>query len=323
MKKCSLKKWGLLLALTLSSTVAFAAVDQGYEDANGVPGTCPTNNTTSTDVFGGTDSQGHALTGFAACNCTSYAAYRLRLNDVKLDNEIFVNNNWGNTTLHFGNATNWNNSAVTAGVREDNYPAIGSVAHWERVTATTADDDITDFGHVAYVQRLWTSATDGHLESIDVMEYNWSTPPDHLYHYRHILIGGRGYPTSFLHFEEKGRDAAITNATCVTGIAPPSGVHAGTFCWVHSGSNAACNSASAYYYYDYRTCQKYAVNNQNCGSVGTNRGYTAHIGDWFPEPIDPAHWGDVWAACDVGGDGGYGGTPRPVSLAPIIKYLLQ
>lgn len=295
---CSLKIGGLFVVLPLAFSVAHADVDAGYEAAKRPSGsynpTCPKDYDLS-------DSW-----GFYTCECTSYVAYRLRLNDVRLDGELF-DDTWGNTHIHWGGGGKWNvqSKLDAAGIHQDQYPAVGSVAN------------DTVHGHVAYVQRLWTRASDGRLESIDVMEYNW--PMDHLYHYRNIKIGGSGYPTSFLHFEEKGRDADITNATCVTGIAPPSGSSPGTFCWVHNGSNASCADASAYYYYDYRTCHKYAVSRQKCGDVGTNRGYIAHIDDWFPEPIDPAHRGEGFATCDAGGSA-YGGTSTDNSIS---NYLLE
>jgi hypothetical protein len=307
MKKCSLKKWYLLgiFAFLLSTMVRADDInhlDEGYEAAKG-SGSCPTEGTYVPYHYD--------PWSFVKCNCTSYVAYRLRLNNVHDNNNVLFNNSWGNTV--WGNGGTWNGtyngvSKLTAsGVHEDQYPAVGSVGN------------DTKNGHVAYVQRLWTRVADGRLEYIDLVEYNW--PSDFLYHSRHILINGRGYPTSFLHFEEKGNDANTTNATCVTGIAPPSGAHAGQFCWVHNGSDASCGSASAYYYYDYQSCQKYTVNSQYCSGVGgSNRGYIIHIGDWFPEPIDPDHKGKGFATCDVAGGRAYGGVSSDQS---ITNFLLK
>lgn len=268
--------------------VAHAAVDSGYEADNGVPGICP-DHKDEPDGYG----------GFGACNCTSYVAYRLRLNDVRLDGELFVNWNWGNTSIHWSDAKYWNdgNTAGTAGIRIDKYPAVGAVAHWKESAGT---------GHVAYVQRLYTSETDGRLTKIDLVEYNW--PADRKYHSRSISVGESGQPERFLHFEEKGRDADNTNVTCVTGLSvKPSGAHDGAFCWKHDGNDADCDDADEYFYFDYQTCQKYTVSSSYCSSVGENRGYIAHIGSGFPEPIDPAHRGHGFAACDSGGSG-YGGA---------------
>jgi hypothetical protein len=291
-EKCSLKKWCLFGIFALSlPIVAHAAVDAGYEAAIS-PKACP-----------GSKNQ-DASWGFAACNCTSYVAYRLRLNNVYINGALFDDYH-----IQWGNGGTWNDSTKlsAAGIRQDQYPAVGSVANF------------TSPGHEAYVQRLWTRVDDGRLEYIDLVEYNW--PSDFLYHSRHILIGGRGYPTSFLHFEEKGNDANTTNATCVTGVAPPSGAHAGQFCWVHNGSDASCGSASAYYYYDYQNCQKYTVNSQYCSGVGgSNRGYIIHIGNWFPEPIDPDHKGKGFATCDVAGGRAYGGVSSDQS---ITNFLLE
>ncbi len=295
----------------LFSTV-HAAVDNGYETANGVPGTCPINADVLNDVFGGTGN------GFAACNCTSYTAYRLRLNDVKDNNgNVFTNWGWmGNANLHFGNAGHWKDAADTAGIRIDDYPAIGAVAHWEKAGGT---------GHVAYVQRLYTNENDGRLVSFDLVEYNW--PADRKYHSRNVSVGGPGYPERFLHFEAKGRDANIpgsdtaTNVTCVTGLSvKPSGAHDGAFCWKHNGSNANCGSASAYYYFDYQTCRKYEAGSSYCSSVGNNRGYTVHIGSGFPEPIDPAHRGHGFAACGAAGTAAYGGVSEE-KHSNILKLL--
>lgn len=299
-EKGSLKKCGLFVVLLLSFSTAYAEVDAGYEAAKRPSGwynpTCPKD-------YDSSDSW-----GFFTCECTSYVAYRLNLNGV------LFSDSWGNTV--WGGGGTWNDPAklIASGVRQDQYPAVGSVANDTRS------------GHEAYVQRLYTRNADGQLAFIDLAEYNYCTPLCHTYDSRHISIGGSGYPTSFLHFEEFGRDAATTNATCVTGIAPPSGAHAGQFCWVHNGSNAACNNASAYYYYDYQTCQKYPVNRQNCASVGTNSGYIVHIGNWFPEPIDPAQR-DGFAMCDVGGQSAYGGVPGAPAdhswLIHIIRHSLK
>lgn len=294
--------------------MVYADVDAGYEAAKG-SGQCPAN--------AGVDGPW----GFSLCNCTSYVAYRLRLNNVKRDNELF-DNTWGNNKIYFGNATNWNNGAILADIREDQYPAVGAVAHWERTTEKTSDDNVTDFGHVAYVQRVYTSEGTGRIVKIDVVEYNWIPP--HLYSSRTLSAGSEKYPTSFLHFEEKGRDANATNATCVAGLSvkPYEDTSEGTFCWVHDGSDVDCNDADEYYYFDYQHCRRYDVSregsytpNQYCSHVGSNRGYIAHIDDWFPEPIDPNHWGEGFAGCDRNGSGGYGGSSNVGNNAWVVPLL--
>jgi surface antigen len=280
--------------------MAYAEVDAGYEAAKG-GGSCPDEGTYTPPHYD--------PWGFVRCNCTSYVAYRLRLNNVRIDpnnqNSELFDNTWGPNSFYFGYARDWNDGAVTAGIRIDQYPAIGAVAHWEKVGRGT--------GHVSYVQRLYTNENDGRLVSFDLVEYNW--PADLKYHSRNVSVGESGQPERFLHFEAMGRDANIpgsdtaTNVTCVTGLSvKPSGAHDGAFCWKHSGSDADCGDASAYYYFDYQTCQKYTVSSSYCSSVGSNRGYIAHIGNGFPEPIDPAHRGNGFAACDAFGTVGYGGA---------------
>ena len=301
--KSPLTKWGLSLLLILLSTFVYAAVDQGYEDANGVPGVCPTNGSAYTDAW-----------GFSACNCTSYVAYRLRLNDVKHNNVLFTNTAWG---VQWSNAQYWSDSTKlnAVGVRSDKYPAVGSVAQWN-----SNEKGMAAAGHVAYVQHLFTSPNDGKLTHIGVMQYN-ITP--HLYTYKKYAVERTDYPPRFLHFEEKGRDADATNATCVSGLSSrPSGANVGTFCWKHaSNTNASCSSGSAHYYYDYRTCTKHTVTSSTtpskstlCGettSVSGTTGYTIKIGSGFPDPIDPTVLGTDFAMCQSGSSGS--GTSKAVS----------
>lgn len=280
---CSFKRWNLVLFLLFMTSVATAEVDSGYEAANNIDGTCPTNANKQPDAW-----------GFAACNCTSYVAYRLNWNNVQHNGVPFGNTAWVGAPK-WGNAGLWNNEAKlkNAGVQADNYPAVGSVAYWST--------------HVAYTQHLFTNPNDGRLTSIGIMEYNYDS---FQYTYRRIGVGRGtgsvgGYPSSFLHFEEKGRDADNTNVTCVAGLpstSRPGGASAGSFCWRHnSNGDANCSNASAYYYFDYQNCQKYTVSNSYCDAVGTNPGYTAHIGNWFPEPIDSNARGNDFATCDSTG----------------------
>ncbi|MFA9262670.1 MAG: CHAP domain-containing protein [Undibacterium sp.] len=317
MKRSSFKEWCFLALLLFLFPWAYAQVDAGYEaDKRSGSTQCP--NPTGSDRYGGINSQGNPLGGFGICQCTSYVAYRLRLNNVKIHknqtnaDELFVNWNWGNTSIHWSDAYKWRDSVGTVGVREDQYPAVGSVAHWN-------DSAIPGTGHVAYVQHLFTHPNDGRITGIGVMEYNWKL--DKKYLYRRIGYGrgkgNTGYPTSFLHFEEKGTDADQTNATCVAGLDKrPSTSNRGSFCWKHtSNSDASCGNASAYYYYDYRTCQKYTVTSSTtpnaaayCGEINASPssypGYTAKIsGSNFPESIAPSANGTDFASCPAGSKG--------------------
>lgn len=287
-----LTKWGLALLLALLSTFVYAAVDQGYEDANGVPGTCPTNGSAYTDAW-----------GFSACNCTSYVAYHLRLNNVRHNGVLFGNTAWSG--IQWSNANLWNDSTKlnNAGVRSDKYPAVGSVAHWN-----ANENGAAAAGHVAYVQHLFTSPNDGKLTHIGVMEYN-ITP--HQYTYRKIGVGRTNYPGRFLHFEEKGTDADNTNATCVSGLSSrPSAANVGTFCWKHDGGNASCISGTDHHHYDYRTCAKHPVTSSTTPSKSTlcnetttisgTTGYTAWITTGFPKAIDDTVNGIDFAMCQSG-----------------------
>ena len=261
--------------------------------------------------------------GFFTCECTSYVAYRLRLNDVCLERDNngacvngsngFFANYWGSSpTVRWGYAYEWGDDEKldTVGVYKDQYPAVGSVAYWDT-------KKIPGTGHVAYVQHLFTNKVSGKLDAIGIMEYNWADcedcDPDHKYRYRKIYPGrGTGYgkgsswPTAFLHFEEKGRDADNTNVTCVTdldkGTYRPNGAHDGTFCWKHSSNtNVSCESASNRYYFDYQTCTRYSVGSSYCDGVTDDLpGYTAKLTNDadFPRPIDPKAEKTDFAFCD-------------------------
>ncbi len=298
----------LLLILTLFPFSVYAEVDSGYETANNISGICPTNADMQPDAW-----------GFAACNCTSYVAYRLNLNNVRIDpndqNSELFDNTWGSSKIHFGYAFEWSGGAAKAGVRKDQYPAVGSVAYWDT-------DKIAGTGHVAYVQHLFTTPVDGRLVGVGIMEYNWADcpapkcSPDRKYRYRKLYPGrgvdytkGSSWPSAFLHFEEKGRDATDTNVTCVSGFDErPNGANRGSFCWKHNGDNAKCENAFAYYYFDYQHCEKYTVSSSYCNAVGTNPGYTAKIGTGFPEPIDSTVKGTDFAVCGAPGSPAHGNS---------------
>lgn len=296
----------LVSGLTVVALAAYATGDAGYEAAKRPSGssnpTCPSGG----DLV---DSW-----GFIICNCTSYVAYRLRLNDVKHSGTLFHNTRWG---VQWSDAHTWRTKVGQFNIREDQYPAVGSVAHWKR----KVDGGIGPVGHVAYVQHLFTNKISGKLDAVGLMEYNAND--DRKYQYRKIYpgrgVGDKGWPNSFLHFEEKGRDADATNVTCVTGLDKstykPSGANDGTFCWKHSSNtNASCSGASAHYYFDYRTCTKHTVSSSYCSGVTNSLpGYTAKIGSsGFPRPIDPAVEKTDFAFCD-GSTSAAEGTSRLVS----------
>lgn len=109
---------------------------------------------------GGTSNQSptndfdHGTRGFAADNCTAFAAYRIAS---RLGVPNF-SNSWGGTT--WGDAGNWANAARSVGVTVNTTPTVGAIAV----------NDVHKVGHVAYVNAVYS---DG---SFDVEEYNWNNP---------------------------------------------------------------------------------------------------------------------------------------------------
>lgn len=112
--RSSLTKWGLLLLLALVAPLVCAAVDAGYEAAKRPSG--ESNDQCSSEHHNLADSWGFMI---STCECVSYAAYRLNLNNVRRNNVLFGNDAWG---THFGYAYQWNGAATATGIREDQYP---------------------------------------------------------------------------------------------------------------------------------------------------------------------------------------------------------
>jgi surface antigen len=82
--------------------------------------------------------------------CVSFAAWRVRQR-LGVD---FTNSYRG---VHWGNANNWDNAALSAGVRVDHTAKVGAIAQWNTGT----------YGHVAYVARVNGDGT------ILLEEYNY------------------------------------------------------------------------------------------------------------------------------------------------------
>ncbi|WP_078661065.1 CHAP domain-containing protein [Streptomyces sp. NRRL B-24484] len=95
----------------------------------------------------------HGTRGFAADNCTAFAAYRIAS---RLGVPNF-SNSWGGTT--WGNAATWDDAARRVGVTVNTTPTVGAIA---------VNDTHGEYGHVAYVNAVYS---DG---SFDVEEYNWN-----------------------------------------------------------------------------------------------------------------------------------------------------
>lgn len=166
----SLTTYVVCLVLIVGN-VAHAAVDDGYEAANQVSGTCPQNADT-TDKW-----------KFAACNCTSYVAYRLNMNGFKFDNQFRVS--------RWGHGKDWDEAAEAAGVPMSTEPQVGDVAQWN------LGEIGGDYGHVAYVEKVDRN-DDGSVKSIIVSQYNEKN--DRLYSRDTLTPGVYGYPGRFLHF---------------------------------------------------------------------------------------------------------------------------
>ncbi|GAA1182520.1 surface antigen [Kitasatospora gansuensis] len=95
----------------------------------------------------------HGTRGFAANNCTAFAAFRIA-DRLGVPN---FSNSWGGTT--WGNAGTWDDAARRVGVTVNTTPTVGAIAV----------NDTHNVGHVAYVNAVYS---DG---SFDVEEYNWNT----------------------------------------------------------------------------------------------------------------------------------------------------
>lgn len=78
--------------------------------------------------------------GFAQCNCTSYAAFRL--NEVA---PIGFNNGYKGAEWHSGGQ--WGSAANSAGISVDKNPLPGDVAYWSPTSENS-------YGHVAFVENV-------------------------------------------------------------------------------------------------------------------------------------------------------------------------
>ena len=120
-------------------------------------------------------------------NCTNYVAYRLiqsGMPDVRP---------WSGS----GNASNW---GVAMASITDQTPTVGSVA-WYRPGVTPAGSN----GHVAYVEQVISET------EIVVSEDYWGGN----FHWRRITKEGGGWPSGFIHFND--RVVAPTTAPAIVG----------------------------------------------------------------------------------------------------------
>ena len=149
-------------------------------------------------------------------NCTNYVAYRL------VRGGMSATRPWSGT----GMAYNWGRakSGITDGT-----PMVGAVAWWRRNVPGAGSS-----GHVAYVERVLSPT------QIVISEDSWSGD----FHWRRISKSGTGWPTGFIHFNDRrvaarsrpevgGRPAVGQGLMATTGRWSVSSRH--TFQWLADG----------------------------------------------------------------------------------------
>lgn len=112
---------------------------------------------------------------YSGHNCTNYAAYRMVRGGMSRTRP------WeGN-----GNGSNWGHAMARI---TDGRPMVGAVAWWDANRGYAGSN-----GHVAYVERVVDNRT------IVVSEDMWGGD----FHWRRITKGGIGWPTGFIHFNDR------------------------------------------------------------------------------------------------------------------------
>ena len=124
---------------------------------------------------------------YSGHNCTNYVAYRL-IQAGMADARPWVGS---------GNASNW---GVAMASITDQTPTVGSVA-WYRSNVSPAGSN----GHVAYVEQVISDT------EIVVSEDYWGGN----FHWRRITKTGGGWPSGFIHFND--RVVAPTTAPAIVG----------------------------------------------------------------------------------------------------------
>lgn len=115
--------------------------------------------------------------------CTSFVAWRMNRDTSTAVAPYFFTNLMGG--LRWGGAEHWAANAAALGIRVDQTPSVGAIAHWGVGELSGAP------GHVAYVERV---NGDG---SVDVTEYNYrAAPNDHTFGFRLNMR-----PPRFIHTE--------------------------------------------------------------------------------------------------------------------------
>ncbi|MFJ8041656.1 CHAP domain-containing protein [Kitasatospora sp. NPDC096147] len=153
---------GQTVRVYFNSGYAGASQDFGSGAKGNLNGTLKNNNASHKFLSSGNNDNESARNdfdggtrGFAAKNCTAFAAYRIAS---RLGVPNFTNS-YGGTT--WGNAENWDDAARRVGITVNSTPSVGAIA---------VNDTHGAYGHVAYVNAVYS---DG---SFDIEEYNWNTP---------------------------------------------------------------------------------------------------------------------------------------------------
>jgi surface antigen len=124
---------------------------------------------------------------YAGHNCTNYVAYRL------VRGGMSPTRPWSGS----GMAYNWGHAK--RGIT-DQRPMVGAVAWWGRNVPGAGSS-----GHVAYVEKVLSSTR------IVISEDSWSGD----FHWRRITKAGSGWPTGFIHFDD--RKVAIRSGPAISG----------------------------------------------------------------------------------------------------------
>lgn len=100
--------------------------------------------------------------GFTKRQCVSYAAWRLYKAGRRINNRTVHNGK----TYYWGNAWNWDNTAVALGKRVSRTPRVGSVAHWNAyetsrwmVSGSWGGFKAGGYGHVAWVAYVYSDGS--------------------------------------------------------------------------------------------------------------------------------------------------------------------
>ncbi|MEI5672600.1 MULTISPECIES: CHAP domain-containing protein [unclassified Nocardioides] len=112
---------------------------------------------------------------YAGHNCTNYAAYRI------VRSGLPNTRPWSGN----GNASNW---GVAMKSITDATPTVGAIAWWKANVPGAGSS-----GHVAYVEQVVSST------EIVISEDSWGGD----FHWRRITKSGRGWPSGFIHFNDR------------------------------------------------------------------------------------------------------------------------